>query len=392
MRNYRMSLALLAVLFATLVAVEYYQPKPVDWRQSFANKDKIPYGTYVLYQLLPDLFRNQDITTVRQPILNHLEETPVRHTNYIFINDEFVLDSLDQQALLAHVARGNQVFIAAESFAEKFKDILHFDSHFTYTKSVKDRLGVYFVNPKRGKQRYYFEKRKSEGYFTLRKGAQVTALGRNSAGLLNFISIRFGKGVFYLNTVPAAFTNYYVLSPKHTRYAATALSYLPVQPVFWDEYQKQGGMGEQSVFRVLLAHPPLRWAYYITLVALVLYVLFEGKRTQRIIPILAPSTNETLAFVRVVGNLYFNNRNHKNIAEKKIRYFLEYLRLHFYESSPINDSEAQERIAARSGVAITEVNNLFYLLQKISNVPIITDEDLRQLNQQLEAFYNQTNR
>ncbi|RDC64266.1 DUF4350 domain-containing protein [Adhaeribacter pallidiroseus] len=390
MRNYRISLALLGILFAALVTVEYYQPKPIDWRQTFVNQDKIPYGTYVLYQLLPNLFRNQEITTVRQPILNQLEEAPVRNTNYIFINNEFDLDSLDQQALLAHVARGNQVFIAAESFARKFTDTLGFTVRFTYKKPVKDRFEIYFINPNLGKQRYFLKKEKSEGYITLRKKAQATALGRNSAGLLNFIAIRFGKGVFYLNTVPAAFTNYYVLSPQHANYAATALSYLPTQPVFWDEYQKQGGMGEQSVFRVLLAHPPLRWAYYITLVALVLYVLFEGKRTQRVIPILEPPANETLAFVRVVGNLYFNNRNHKNIAEKKIRYFLEYLRLHFYETSPVNDPEAQERIAARSGVALIEVNELFYLLQKIHTVPIITDENLGQLNQQLEAFYHQT--
>ncbi len=392
MRKYRILLAVLGVLFAGLVAVEYYQPKPVDWRQTFSNKDKIPYGTYVLYQLLPDLFPSQEITTVRLPVLNQLKNAPARRTNFIFINERFELDSLDQNTLLAHVARGNQVFIAAEIFADSFEDTLHFDSHYTVTKPAKKQLGVYFTNASIGKQKYYFDKGKSAGYITLEKPAQATILGKNSFGALNFISIRFGNGIFYLSTVPAAFTNYYVLSPKHNRYAATALSYLPAQPVLWDEYQKQGPVGDGSVFRVLLAHPPLRWAYYITLAALLLYIFFESKRTQRIIPVLEPPANETLAFVRVVGNLYFNNRNHKNIADKKIRYFLEYLRLHFYEPTPGTDPDAPERIAARSGVPLPEVTALFHLVQTFSRLPSITDVDLGQLNQQLENFYEQTKR
>lgn len=393
MRNYRTSIVLLVILFSVLVAVEYYQPKALDWRPTFSNKDKIPYGTYVLYQLLPDLFREQEITTVRLPIANQLENNSAKRFNYIFIHRRFVLDSLDQQTLLQHVSRGNRVFIAAEYFTDSFRKALHFNTRFNVKNSIKKRLGVYFTNPKLGKQQlYYFNNDKAVVYFTLRKAAPGLALGKDSAGQLNFISIPYGRGMFYLNTVPSAFTNYYVLSPQHGSYAATALSYLPVQSVLWDEYQKQGAAGNESVFRVLLAHPPLRWAYYLTLAGLLLYVVFEGKRTQRIIPILPQPANETVDFVRVVGSLYFHNRNHKNIADKKIRYFFEYLRLHFYDPTPGMEPEALERVAVKSGVSLPEVKALFDLIQKVNQVASVSDDDLGQLNQQLEAFYGQTKR
>src|SRR5690606_28020185 len=130
------------------------------------------------------------------------------------------------------------------------------------------------------------------------------------------------KGSFYLSSVPGAFTNYYVLKPRQNRYAAQALSHLPVAPVWWDEYQKQGPVGDSSVFRVLLCHDALTWAYYIALGALFLFVVFESKRTQRIIPVLEKPRNTTLEFVKVIGNLYYNHRDHRAIAEKKVNYFL----------------------------------------------------------------------
>ena len=49
-------LVVLCVLFVGLVLFEVYKPKPVDWTQTFSNKDKIPYGTYVLYSMMENLF------------------------------------------------------------------------------------------------------------------------------------------------------------------------------------------------------------------------------------------------------------------------------------------------------------------------------------------------
>jgi hypothetical protein len=59
-------------LFGAYVALEYYRPKPLDWRPTFINRDKIPYGTYVLYDQLPRLLGTDSVETVRVPAFNWL--------------------------------------------------------------------------------------------------------------------------------------------------------------------------------------------------------------------------------------------------------------------------------------------------------------------------------
>ncbi|MCY7351709.1 MAG: DUF4350 domain-containing protein, partial [Cytophagaceae bacterium] len=78
---------LLGLTTLAFVMVEYYRPKPLDWRPTYSNQDAIPYGTKATFELLPELFNNQPIRPVRLPVYNHLRETnrPAR-TNYIFVN------------------------------------------------------------------------------------------------------------------------------------------------------------------------------------------------------------------------------------------------------------------------------------------------------------------
>ena len=216
------------------------------------------------------------------------------------------------------------------------------------------------------------------------------ALGRNKAGRLNFMKVPVGKGFFYINTVPLAFTNYELISLKQSDYAATALSHLPVQPLYWDEYQKEGRLDDQSVLRVIMRYESLKWAYYLTLAAIMLFLLFKAKRTQRVIPVLEKPRNTTLEFVQVIGNLYFNNGNPGNIADKNIAYFMEYLRLHYHVSTSTWDEELRERIVAKSGADAALVAEVFDLIQSIRQSKAISDQTLLLLNNKLEDFYRQT--
>jgi hypothetical protein len=390
MSGYRKYALCLGVLFAALVLIEYNRPKPIDWSQTFSNKDKIPYGTYVLYELLPDLFRGQPLLPVRLPVASQLAgRRPAVPGNYIFINRSFEIDSLDLAALLQYAARGNRVFISAEYFGANLRDTLHFDTDDSVFQ-LKGKLGLSLSHPAlRREKPYFFEARHVTTHLETTPGQAFEILGSNGAGKPNFMRVPVGAGAIYLHTVPLAFSNYYVIGSRQSRYAAQVLSHLPVAPVLWDEYQKQGRDEATSVFRVLLAHEALRWAYYITLAGLLVFILFEAKRTQRMIPVLERPRNTTLEFVQVVGNLYFNHQDHKVIAEKKIHYFLEYLRLHFYAASPELDGAFRELVAAKTGLASEVLTPLFTLIGDIRARPGISEQHLVALNRHLEDFYRQ---
>jgi hypothetical protein len=393
MSGYRRYAIGLGMLFAALVLIEYHRPQATDWSQTFSNRDKIPYGTYVLYELLPDIFRGQPLLPVRQPVANHLANaTPGPAGNYIFIHRSFQIDSLDLVALLQYAAQGNRVFISAGYFPDALCDTLRFDTKDTAARP-KGRMGLTLGHPSlRREKPYFFEAKHVPGHFEGRPGHRWEVLGRNTAGQANFIKAAFGAGAIYLHAAPLAFSNYYVISGRQSRYAAQVLSHLPVAPVWWDEYQKQGREEADSVFRVLLEHEALRWAYYIALTGLVLFVFFEGKRTQRIIPVLESPRNTTLEFVQVVGNLYFNFQDHKVIAEKEIHYFMEYLRQHFYVASTELDASFRELVAAKTGLAVTEIAELFALIGDIRATARISEKQLIDLNRLLEDFYRQAGR
>lgn len=387
MKGYRRYIAIIVFLFGTLVLIDYFRPKPVDWTKSFSNKDKIPYGTYALYELLPDIFKGEPVTPVRLPIFNQLQDSTLTG-NYIFINNTFVADSLDLQQLLDFVNRGNKVFIAAEGFSEVFADTLKFHTELLNTTDP-DSTALVFTNQSLSDS-FTFPANNNSKYLVVGDSTRYLPLGKNKAGKLNFMEVPFGEGSFFISTVPLAFTNYELITLDESEYAAIALSHLPVDPVLWDEYQNQGQLGESSVFRVLLNHEALTWAYYLSLFSVVLFLLFESKRTQRIIPVMEPPRNTTLEFVKVVGSLYHSHGNHKNIAEKKITYFLEFLRMRYHVTTNELDEELRQRVISKSGVDEGLVNKLFNLIGSIRNSSVTGETTLMILNNHLEDFYRQT--
>jgi len=197
-----------------------------------------------------------------------------------------------------------------------------------------------------------------------------------------------GQGHLYLCTLPLAFTNYFVLQPGTANFAFAALSYLPTgRPVWWDEYQKQGRQEEQSLLRVLLAHDALRWALYLTLLGALLFVVFEARRRQRVIPILKPLPNTTLLFTRTVASLYRQGASHVPIAEKKIGLFLEHLRTRFHEPGlDLNDEAARERLAQKTGLPRADIDALVRRINYLLTAPRVTDADLLGLNKAINDF------
>lgn len=387
MKGYRRYIALIVLLFAALVLLDYFRPKPVDWSQTYSRTDKIPYGTYALYELLPDIFEGQLVQPVREPVYNQLQDTTLTGS-YVFVNKYFAVDSLDTDLLLDFVHRGNQVFIAAEGFSLPLQDTLHFEIEMM-DSAAPDSTALLFTSQPQQKT-YTYPANNNAFYLQVTQQKGHEALGRNKAGKLNLVKIPYGKGHFYVSSAPLAFTNYQLLTLNQSGYAATAFSHLPVQPVYWDEYQKEGRFDNQSMFQVLMRHEPLAWAYYIALFTMVLFLLFKSKRTQRIIPVMEPPRNTTLDFVKVIGSLYFNNGNPKNIAEKNIAYFLEYLRLHYHITTSSMDEELRERVIAKSGAEAEVVTNLFNLIHSIRQSNSIGEQTLMLLNNNLEDFYRQT--
>lgn len=385
--------------FLTLTIVgyglfEYYRPKPIDWSPSYSNKDKIPFGTQALYELLPDIFGRQPVESLRVPIYNHLTESKIpAQSNYIFVCQNFSIDKNDRVQLLNYVKKGNNAFISAYDFPDTLLKILHVRATLKAPSLRDTALVMNFVNPAFKKPKgYVFSQDDGRNYFLVKKAENVTVLAQNARNEPIFLKVGYGKGNFYLHNLPLALTNYYALDSVTTDFAFKSLSYLPVQPTYWDEYLKQGRFGdnEQSIFRFVMTQPPLQWAYYLILFGLFVFAIFAGKRTQRIIPTVEVPKNTSLEFVQTIGKMYFQQGDHANIVQKKIQHLLLYIRERFgIRTHELND-EFKEALTQKTGIPRLDIDVLFGEIAHAERSGIITEYALLSLNRRIEDFYQKT--
>ena len=398
----RRSKIILGFLIAVLVGIivtEIVRPRPINWRPSYTSISKIPFGCFVLFNELPSLFPNSEIQSVEESIYDVLIKNDSSITsNYILINDNIYLDEQETNQILEYVAKGNQVFIATTELRGKLADTLNIEILQEYTIK-EDTVNVDFTNTDLNKNIYEFERGVNTAYFTSLDTLNTEILGHihfkdntflnNEKNVKqvkpNFIKTSFGKGSFIINTLPIAFTNYYLLSDKSS-YSANSFSYLHNNLLYWDDYKKSGRKVISSPMRFVLNQPALKWSYYLVLCGLLLFVIFKAKREQRIIPVIKPLENSSVEFARTVGSLYHQSKDYTNLNSKKINYFLTYIRNRYYINTTVLNERLVTQLAAKAGKNIEETKSLIDFMLSLKNKPIHTEQDTLNLAQKINTF------
>jgi hypothetical protein len=390
---------LLGFLIFIFVAVQLLQPKPLDWTESFSSTDKIPYGGYVIHELLPTVFPNEDITLNTAPLFEYAD-TSNFNKNWIFINTGFGPDQFETDILLSQVEKGVNVFIAARTFQGAISDSLGIGT--TYNNPLlgdgsildEDTTFVNFTNPNLQKEDGFpFYQSTTQTYFSdIDSSLSATKLGINEAGNTNFLKISYGEGMIFLHSNPTLFTNYFMRYESGAEYASKALSYLPVRTTIWDEYYKTVNRTGGSVVRYVVSQDHLRWAWILSLTGLVLFMIFRAKRKQRIIPEINPPKNSSIEFAKTIGDLYLEKGNHKLIAGKKIQFFFDYIRTNLALDTDTENKQLINDISNRSGIDHSEIEAVFDIIALTSEQDSITPKQLKTLTDRIDHFYKQTQR
>lgn len=387
------SLLLLGTVVVAYVLFDYYSPRPIDWQPTYQNTDKIPFGTSVLYELLPGLMRQPAVSSLREPVYNHLTEDSLpSRSNYLFVCDELNLSRPDRDQLLRYVRRGNHVFVSAYQIDDSLCAVLGLKADVKRPTLRDTALVQNFTNPALRKPGgYVFRQDDGRNFVLVKQAKAVTVLTRNARKEPTFVRVVYGQGEFLLHVLPLALTNYYVLNDTTSDYAFKALTYLPPLPTYWDEYQKQGRFDRdnQSVLRYIWSQPALNWAYFVAVIGLLLYMIFAGKRTQRVIPVIERPHNTSLEFVKTVGRMYFQQGNHDDLGRKRIQYFLATVRERFNLPTTQLDKSFTDALARKSGVPDSQVTDLVRLLRDAQRSVSLTEPDLLALNASIDTFFRE---
>ena len=401
-------LILTTVLF---VALEYNRPKQIDWSQTFSAKDKIPYGTKMVFDLLENS-AGQAPKTVREPMYNLFTNNKMPlGTSYVNINNSFVADSNDLVQLYKFVAKGNQAFLAANEFEKKLLDTLHLRlgridliNYFkkdsldkikgldpnVLSRTLGDTIKLSLLSSTLHKAMFFnIPNQTGELHFLANDTTRATVLGVNKLGDYNFLKVPFGKGFFYVHSVPEAFSNFFLTVKDNEDYTFATLSYLPKGQFYWDEYAKQGRIEDGGVLRFFMSNQALAWAVYLSIIGMILFMIFQGKRTQRIIPIIKTAQNTSMEFVQTISNLYYQQHDHGHIAQQKIQHFWAFVRTRFGLQTNVIDEDFKKTLAQRSGFETENINALLKVIERTRKFGVVSEYQLIELNNRIDEFYQQ---
>ncbi|MBS1977355.1 MAG: hypothetical protein JST46_08285 [Bacteroidetes bacterium] len=381
----------LTVAFGLYIAARMTEPKQLDWTPTYASRDKNPYGGYALHQLLPSILEDQPVM-VSNKTLYELKDSLKTGDNLIILTHSLHIGKQDFDILLRHVAEGATAFVSAQDYNKEFLDTIHiWTSDYLFRNGVQsfknDTTWLKFVHRQLDSARHFpFRRDNIYNYFTLGDSSMAMVVAENNFHQPVTIRINWGKGALILNSTPLAFTNIYAISGATNEFIAHSLSNLRVRRTHWTEYYSIGRLEASSPLRFILTQEPLAWAYYIALLSLVVFMLFEGKRKQRIIPIIKPLENTSLEFVGTVGNLYYQRGDHRNIAEKMILYFFDQLRARYNLNAQHVNEDFFSSLSGKTGHSITYLRELFSFIAGIREQVRIDKDQLIQLNLMLETF------
>ncbi|MDG3581662.1 DUF4350 domain-containing protein [Galbibacter pacificus] len=394
-KTLKIYIGILVLLFSVAIIFEMNRPKPIDWSPTFNEKHTIPYGLKVFYQELPAIFSGDSITNIKVTAFeffdnyyNWADSTYTINGNYLKIDQSLDIDNTSYDEILSFVAKGNTAFISTETFPQLLKDSLHFktankfdfkgDALFTLSNNAfkNDSLKT-----EKGLSNIYFEELDS---------ANTTVLGYQhfKKDHINFVKIKYKKGTVLLHTQPYLFTNYYLLRKNNYKYVEDLLSYIPEGTVYFDTQNKYGAETiSSSSLRYVFSQKSLKWAWLLALLFVTTFMLFNAKRRQRIIKIIKPLSNTTVQFTKTVANLYYETKDHSNIIDKKITYFLEKIRSDYHLDTQVLNDVFIKQLSKKSGTDITKIKQLTNFIVFLKSKDTHTPQNVIDLNKHIEEFY-----
>ncbi|MBC7863757.1 MAG: DUF4350 domain-containing protein [Bacteroidia bacterium] len=390
-------------LFGALAFFNSKKKPELRWSKTYKGSDKIPFGSNALIRLMEDGAFEGRFETKNIPILQSNDIKKDTGVTYFFLTDRLYFDQYETERIVDFASRGNKLFLCANHFdgviADTFKvfteaDLPYLDERRgAIDSSDTKEFGINFLNPHlRNKESYRYDHLLGYSTFTYFDSTKMSVVAADDSNRAVLIKNKCKKGEIYFFTLPDVFSNYYIVNHPSRFFTYKTLSLMNNEKLWWDEYYKTSNPHNNGAFHFLVYNDALYYAFWLALWSVLFFMFFGMKRQQRPVPIIKPHANSTLQFVEVVGNVYFNAKNHKIIAEEKILIFFEFIRTKFQVKTENITEEDLKRVSRLSGITQHNVNELFANIKYIYAAEHLHEAELLQFNKRMEDFYKNNNR
>ncbi|KMQ70720.1 DUF4350 domain-containing protein [Chryseobacterium koreense] len=373
---------LLVVVVVILILLELGKSGATDFRKNFDLKEKTAFGLYVFSGEANSLFKNKLSKTEVSPYAYFSGKT-FKPQNILVIAKE--IDQESAKKILEQVEQGADFMLISENFPSVISEEFGIaDDRFNFDP----RQILYLENENFASDSLLLDKLPGGiGFYDVNEDFEIlgSTYDRQDEENYNFVKINYGKGHIYLHSEPLFLTNYYLLRKGSEKYLQDVFSYLPDRETVW--FVSNSEISSSSPLRFILSNPALRYAWWLFLGGLLLFVIFNVKRKQRIVPIIEPLRNKSVEFVRSIGNLYLQEGDFHDMMSKKAQYFLNKVRMDLLIDTTALDENFAQKLHLKTGKPIEKIKEAIELMERAQNpYSSVMKEDLIRMNRLLDEI------
>lgn len=378
-----------------------------NWSETFETEGEEPYDLNIFAALLEDWFPEKGFHTVTD-FKTDTAYAAAEGANLIYIAGRAYIDSAEAERIKAFAERGNRVFISAANQhlltdeaaaacgatepgkwlqrrkAKRVRPYITFgvdsasaDFHYQVADKVLRYPWAYFD----------LEWCESD---EVRKAGGFEAVDRD---FINYITVNAGEGLIMLHTVPHIFSNYHIIRPEVPDHIEAVLGLLNEGDIYYADLQFETArqpnrpLLTESPLRFILGNESLRWAWYITLILALIFVLNAVRRRERKVPVIIRPQNDSLRFLDVTAQMYRKEGKHKHILALQTNLLTERLRTRYGISKRFPDKGYAAEVSYKLDMPREETERFFMRLYRASHDSTLDDKTFIEIDRKITEFY-----
>lgn len=382
-KNFKIYVLIFIVVMVILALFEFNKKETLDWRRNFDVNKKTPFGLFVFNNEAKALLKNK-LSKINVAAYDFYSQNQKKKPHNILVI-ESEIDEESWGKILDEVAKGSDAMIISGRVPKNIADTIGF---YNSNLSFEEQNVLKLTDKKYKNDFISLDKFPSgRGFMYVKPGVEILGktLEDNNEDQANFIKAPYGKGNVYVHSEPLFLTNYYLLKSGNIRYAESVFSYLQDRETLW--FVESNTKESSFMLRFILSKPALKYAWWVFLGGMLLFVIFNIKRKQRIVPTIEPLKNTSADFVKSIGNLYLQEGDFHDMMAKKAQYFLNKVRMDLLIDTQRLDEEFAKKLHLKTGKTMEDINEALSLIKKAQDpYASVMKEDLARMNRLLDEI------
>jgi hypothetical protein len=373
-------LALLLILMSVFFEVK--EVPVIKSESSYTIQKSDQDGLWMFDAMLKERYGEDQVEIEKRDSLNYLKD----YEDYllIFIGNNFYFDETETYQLQEFTSSGNEVLFITNSFSTIGQDIspnpIYYstqDSLFSLTW-VDDCIDYPYSGRTASDSPHTSTRLKYIAHDTLYDSCDYIPLVKAGESYPVFSKVECDTNTYYLHSIPQLFTNGGALKTDYrVNFNETfdvfdnskVIIHLPLKA------NNYIGNNKESLLQYILSQPPLKYAYYLTLLLALIFVIFASKRKQKEIPIIKPKENTTHEYIETISALYMaQDQNERLVAHMKSNFYHKIKVAYFLDASA---PDFAEKLAKKSKYPIEKIQSIVKQLNIVDHYSFNDDQLIR---------------